>query len=456
MHQGERIRIFVVEDDPWYARLLEHRLTLNPEYEVRVFPSAAACLSALDEEPSLITVDYGLPDMDGSELLEKIKKYNPNIQVVIISGQEDVATALNLLREGAYDYIVKGEDTPNRLLITVANIKKTLSLEQEITRLRERIGKKYDFAKNIIGNSEKMKHVFSLIERASKANITVSIIGETGTGKELVAGAIHYHSVRKNKPFVAVNAATIPKELIESELFGHERGAFTGAVAERTGKFEQADKGTIFLDEIAELDIHLQSKLLRVLQEREITRVGGNKAVSIDVRVIVATHKNLADEVKEGRFREDLYYRLLGMTIGLPPLRERGDDVILIANDVLKKFCRENNMPLKTLSPGACLKLRTYNFPGNVRELKAVVELAAVMTDRDVLEGADLSVPNLVHKASNADLTEEMTLREYTSSIIKHYLEKYNGNVLLVAKKLNVGKSTIYRMLQKNLIDYNF
>lgn len=450
------MRIFVVEDDPWYAQLLEHRLTLNPAYEVQIFSSAKACLAALDELPVLVTVDFGLPDMDGRELLKKIKKYNSNIQVVIISGQEDVATALSLLKEGAYDYIVKGEDTPNRLLITVASIEKTRGLELEIADLREKIGKKYDFSRNIIGNSEIMKRVFSLIERTSKANITVSIIGETGTGKELVAGAIHYNSARKNKPFVAVNAATIPKELVESELFGHERGAFTGALAERTGKFEQADKGTIFLDEIAELDIYLQSKLLRVLQEREITKVGGNKLIPIDVRVIVATHKNLAEEVKKGRFREDLYYRLLGMSIVLPPLRERGDDLILITKDVLKKFCRENNMPLKTLSPDAWMKLKNYHFPGNIRELKAVVELAAVMTDGEEIVARDLSIPDSKTILSKTDFSEEMTLREYTSSIIKHFLEKYNGNILLVAKKLNVGKSTIYRMLQKNLIDLNF
>lgn len=284
------------------------------------------------------------------------------------------------------------------------------------------------------------------MDKAAKTNITVSVTGETGTGKELVAKAIHYNSTKKKMPYVAVNVAAIPKELIESELFGHEKGAFTGAVARRLGKFEEAHKGTIFLDEIGELDISLQAKLLRVLQEKEITRVGGNTIVPIDTRIIVATHKNLAEEVQKGNFREDLYYRLLGLPINLPPLRDRGGDILVLAKHFLEEFSKENELGKKTLSPGAQEKLLSYSFPGNVRELKAMVELAAVLSDEDQVQEYDINF-NATH-ASRDFLSQERPLKEYTREIIQYYLDKYDSNVLLVASKLDVGKSTIYRMIQ--------
>jgi DNA-binding NtrC family response regulator len=245
---------------------------------------------------------------------------------------------------------------------------------------------------------------------------------------------------------VAVNVAAIPRELIEAELFGHEKGAFTGAVTRRIGKFEEADKGTLFLDEIGELDINLQAKLLRVLQEREITRIGSNAVTKIDVRIVVATHKNLLEEVKSKNFREDLYYRLIGLPIYLPPLRERGNDILILSKHFIDGFCKENKLDKKTLSPESQQKLMQYPFPGNVRELKSVVELAVVMADEEVINPEHITLNT---SASIADLlNKEMTLKEFEIQILQHYLDKYDKDVLLVAKKLDVGKSTLYRMIQ--------
>ncbi|MCE2740249.1 MAG: sigma-54 dependent transcriptional regulator [Sphingobacteriales bacterium] len=439
-------KIFIVEDDTWYRNFLSYTLQLNPDYEVVSFENAKDCLNSLHQKPDLITIDYSLPGINGSDLIKKIKEIDDQVQLIVISGQEDINTAVNLLKLGVFDYIIKNEDTKTRLMNSVQNALINNLLKTEIIELREDLGKKYDYAKTIIGNSDSLKKTFSLIEKAANSKITVSVTGETGTGKELVAKAIHYNSLRKKAPFVAVNVAAIPKELIESELFGHEKGAFTGADARRIGKFEQAIKGTIFLDEIGELDLNLQAKLLRVLQEREITRIGSNNAIPIDVRIIVATHKNLATEVQEGRFREDLYYRLLGLPIHLSPLRERGNDVIYLAKHFIDESVKENKTGKITLSNEAQKKLLDYSYPGNIRELKAIVELACVMCDNHVIEAKDITYNS--EKSMGSILNQEMSFDDYTNSIINYYLEKYDHNVITVAKKLKIGKSTIYRIMK--------
>jgi DNA-binding NtrC family response regulator len=353
---------------------------------------------------------------------------------------------VSLLQAGAADYIVKNEDTKDILWNVIIRLQQIKSLKTEVSDLKSQLKHKYDINKMIIGQSEAMQKVFQLIEKAAQTNITVSITGETGTGKEMVAKAIHHNSSRQQYPFVALNVAAIPKDLLESELFGHEKGAFTGATGKRLGKFEEAHKGTLFLDEIGEMDLTLQAKLLRVLQEREITRIGSNTVVPIDVRIIVATHRNLAEEVKAKRFREDLYYRLLGLPINIPPLRERGNDILVLAKHFLQQFCKDNQLPEKPCSTAALEKLRNYTFPGNVRELKSIVELAAVMADGNSIEADNLT---LFNSNKEADLLqEEMTLRDYERKIIQHYLEKYDYDILLVAKKLDIGKSTLYRMVQ--------
>ena len=447
MYDNEPVKIFVVEDDPAYTKFLEYVLSLNPDFEVTTFKDAKGFLDRLHEKPNIITLDYTLPDMEGEKVLRSIKDFDPNIPVIIISAQEKIGTAVELLKSGAYDYIIKDEETKDRLLNTINNARKNISLSKEIDHLKQEISEKYEFDSSIVGNSAALKKVFSLLEKAVKTNITVSITGETGTGKELAAKAIHYNSKRKKKPLVAVNIAAIPKDLIESELFGYEKGAFTGANTRKLGKFEESNGGTLFLDEIGEMDLNLQAKLLRAIQEREVTRIGGNEVISLDFRLIVATHRDLSEEVKSGNFREDLYYRLLGLPIHLPPLRERDRDIILLAKFFLQQFAKENDMPMLQLSVEAQNTLLKYPFPGNIRELKSIIELSAVMANGPEILPEDISF-NSVSKESNF-LFEEMSLRDYTFKIIKYYLDKYDNNVLKVADKLDIGKSTIYRYLKE-------
>ncbi len=296
-------KIFVVEDSEWYNKLLVYTLSLNPDYEVKSFFNGNDLLNCLHEAPDIITLDYRLPDMTGLELLDKIRQGNSEAQVILISEQSDINMVVTLLKMGAVDYITKSDDIKERLLNTVKNIRDGIGLKREISTLRREIQKKYNFNKSIIGESPAIKVIYERIEKALSTNITVIISGETGTGKELVAKAIHYNSSRKDKPFVAVNVAAIPSELIESELFGHEKGAFTGATIRRIGKFEEADHGTLFLDEIGEMEISLQVKLLRVLQEKEIVGLEATHPVKTDCRIIVATNKNLKEEVKKGELQ---------------------------------------------------------------------------------------------------------------------------------------------------------
>jgi DNA-binding NtrC family response regulator len=446
MYDKDPVKIFVVEDDPAYTKFIKYVLGLNPDYETEFFTTGKECLANLHKNPSVITLDYSLPDMSGEEVLSQIRSHDPNINVIIVSAQEKIGTAVELLKAGAYDYITKDEETKDRLLNSINNARNKLSLIREIDHLKKEIHEKYEFEKSIIGNSVAIRRVFDMLEKAVNTNITVSISGETGTGKELVAKAIHYNSKRKNKPFVAVNITAIPDTLIESELFGYEKGAFTGAVTRRIGRFEEAEGGTIFLDEIGEMNLNLQAKLLRVLQEREITRIGGNQTIKLDVRLVVATHKDLAEEVKAGRFREDLYYRLLGLPVHLPPLRERGNDVILIAKFFLDQFARDNGMNRFKITPEAQEKLLNYPYPGNIRELKSVIELAAVMAENGEIRPQDITFNSTARVESF--LYQEMTMQEYMYRIIRHYLNKYDNNVLEVARKLDIGKSSLYRYLK--------
>jgi len=447
MEENSALKVFVVEDNEWYRKLLVHTVSLNPDYEVSSFETAKDLIAALDLQPDVITVDYRLPDMLGTELIPKIREVCPEAAIIAISEQEDIETAVELLKLGAYDYIVKSNDIRNRLLNTMQHVQKQSKLIKRIETLEKEVQVKYDFEQTIIGQSPAVVRLFGLLQKAITTNITVSISGETGTGKEVAAKAIHYNSPNKNKPFVAVNVAAIPKELFESELFGHEKGSFTGAHTMRKGKFEEADGGTLFLDEIGEMDLIFQAKLLRALQEREITRVGSNTAISFNCRIIVATHKNLLEEVRNGNFREDLYYRLFGLPIELPPLRDRDKDVILLGTTFIKRFCAENNMEEKKLTSGAQQKLLSYHWPGNIRELKSVVELATVLSSNEMIEPDDvmLSATNVLPDV----LGEELTLRAYNRRIVQLYLSKYNNNTKLVAEKLDIGQTTIYRMLKE-------
>jgi DNA-binding NtrC family response regulator len=446
----EPYKIFIVEDDPWYGEILQYHLSLNEDYIITRFTNGKDCLANLHKKPDLITIDFSLPDYTGDKLFQKIKEADDSIPVIVISGQEEISVAVTLLKMGVSDYIVKDDNTKDLLWNAVINARKMGNLKKEVEHLKEELGQKFAFDKSIKGKSPALTKIFALMEKATKTNINVSITGETGTGKEVVAKAIHYNCERKKKAFVAVNMAAIPKELVESELFGHEKGAFTGAVARKAGKFEEANGGTIFLDEIAELDLSLQSKLLRVLQEREVVRVGGNEKVKLDIRLISATHKNLAEEVKKGSFREDLYYRIIGLPIELPPLRDRGSDVLILAKFFADEFAKDNKLGQVTIAQDAKDKLMTYHFPGNIRELKAVIELACVMCNDNEITASDISFNST--RQDEIFTFEQKTLRQYTCDIIRHFLKKYDDDVLLVAEKLDIGKSTIYKMIQQKEI----
>ena len=439
--------IFIAEDNEWYNKLLVHNLTLNPDFVVERFFTGRELMNNLAKRPDMVTLDYRLPDIDGGSLLKKIKEYDPNIEVVIISEQEEIEVAVELLKNGAFDYIVKSKDVRDRLMNTINNIRKAAGLKKRIMNLQQEVRGKYTFEKTIIGNSPPIRQVFDLIAKATETNINVIITGETGTGKEVVAKAIHYNSPRMNHPFVAVNMAAIPSELIESELFGHEKGSFTGAMARRKGKFEEADGGTLFLDEIGEVDLSFQAKLLRALQEREITRVGSNTTVKVDCRIIVATHRNLQNDVKNGSFREDLYYRLFGLPIHLPPLRERGNDILVLAQHFIQEFCRENQVRVKSLGEDARKKLVSYRWPGNIRELKSVIELAVVMTTGEEIGHDDITLNS--SDALPDVMSTEMTMREYNRRIIKLYMQRLDNNTKRVADKLGIGQTTVYRLLKE-------
>jgi len=442
----DTFKIFIVEDDRIFAKRLHYELSLNPDFDIHVFYDGKSLLENLNQDPDMITLDYHLPDSNGDEILKKIRDYRADMPVLIISGQQDVSTAIDLLKNGAYDYLVKSDDMIKRLRNVLNNARDKVLLERKVERLEQELNQKFVFTNLIRGKSASMVKVYQLMQKALSSKISVSITGETGTGKELVAKAIHFNSPRKKGPFVAVNVSAIPAELIESEMFGFEKGSFTGAIGKRIGKFEEAYRGTLFLDEIGDMDINMQTKLLRVLQEEEFSRIGSNKVIKTDCRIMVATHKNLAAEVKKGNFREDLYYRLLGLPIELPPLRHREQDVLVLAKHFIKQFCKDNEMPIKELSPSAIKKLNNYEFPGNVRELKAIIELALVLSVENQLVAEDINfnssigLDELFHK--------EMTLKEYNLKIVEYYLKKNNNDIKVVADKLDIGKSTIYRMMQ--------
>ena len=440
-------KAYVVEDDEWYNRLLTHSLSLDPEVVVESFSTAKSFLSRLGSRPDLVTLDYRLPDLPGSEVLKKIKEFDDQIEVVVISEQEDIETAVGLIRDGAFDYLVKDENIRQKLVNTLDRVREKSALKNRISALQKEVEFKYDFQNIILGHSRALNEVFDLMGKATETNIVVSVYGETGTGKELVAKAIHYNSARREKPLVVVNMAAVPAELAESELFGHEKGAFTGAINQRIGKFEEAHGGTLFLDEVAEMDPSLQVKLLRVLQEKEITRIGSNKAIPVDCRIIVATHRNLGEEVKNNRFRGDLYYRLLGLPIHLPPLRERGDDILLLARHFSDRFCMENNIRQKSFSRGAQNMLAGYEWPGNVRELKSVVELATILSGGDQILEEHISFPGNDDPVLSSG--KEMTMKQYNLRILQWYLKKYDDNIKVVSQKLDISQATIYRMLKQ-------
>ena len=389
-------RIFVVDDDKHYARLLSYRLDKPSDHEVAVFHSGEDALDALDRErPDVVFLDIMMPGIGGMETLRRLRLLAPDLPVVMISAQGTAEVAVQAMKGGATDYITKGQDDLVKLDVVVDRLKDRVRLAREVEQLRAEVAKKYGMDE-IVGDSPAMERVYRLVQKTLRGNLTVAIEGESGTGKELVARAIHFNSdpppgEPEVGPFVVVNCAAIPRELMESEFFGHEKGSFTGAHARHIGKFEQADGGTLFLDEVGELDLGLQAKLLRALQTREVTRVGGTGVIRFSCRVISATNRSVLEMVRAGTFREDLYYRLFQFPISLPPLRQRGNDVLLLAQGFLESYLEAHpRFEGKRLSPEAVRAVLGYAWPGNVRELKSTVERAVLISDHDLISEADL------------------------------------------------------------------
>ncbi len=404
-----KYRIYVVDDDRHYARMLSYRLDKNANYHVKVFHSGEEVIKNLDDKPDLMLLDIMMPGIDGVEVLRQMVTRMPEVPVIMVSAQGVIDTAVEAMKIGAYDYITKGQDDLVKLDSIVRNVLEKVSLEREVETLRSEVSEKYQI-KGMIGDSPAMQEVYRMIQKATRGDLTVAIQGESGTGKELVAKAIHYASGRKRGPFIVVNCAAIPRDLMESEFFGHEKGSFTGAHARKIGKFEQADGGTIFLDEIGELNLDLQAKLLRALQEGEITRVGGSDTIEFNARVISATNRNVITMIKDGTFREDLYYRLFQFPLPLPPLRERGQDLLLLSNYFFREYTKAHaDFKGKKLSTHARRAIENHSWPGNVRELKSAIERAILLSDAPEISAADLMIANVNSISPWAD---RMTLAE--------------------------------------------
>ena len=440
--------VWIIGPDSTYLTRLCHRLSLNPDYLIRRFltvPQAQAYRVPVGAVPHALLFDAdGHPAALPRRLVHKLLQRLPEAHYYILTDCPDPDAEEQLLRQGVSGYFAKDLASVERVWTALAQARAVPSPATTAAFLAP--------AGQLLGLHASMQRTRELIAKAARTTITVSVRGETGTGKELVAQAIHAQSARGSAPFVALNMAAIPRELLESELFGHEKGAFTGAASRRVGRFEEAHGGTLFLDEIADLELPLQAKLLRVLQERAVTPVGGSRAVAFDVRLVVATHHDLAAEVQAGRFRPDLYYRLLGLPLELPPLRERGSDILLLAESFVRQFSQANSLPPRPFSAAAQQQLLAYPYPGNVRELKAVVELAAVLA-----EGRDIDTPHLKFPESPRPVAVGLasaigsafpSLREQTLAIMQHSLIDLRGDVVAAANRLCVGRSTLYRLIQ--------
>lgn len=447
-----KYQILVVDDDKNICKMIEINLRKAKEYSVTTAISGEACLKMLREDvPDLVLLDIQMPGIDGIETLKRIRDDDPRIPVVMMSAHGTIEKAVQSMKLGAYDFITK-PFASDRLLITVKNALMTSSLKREIAELRSELRNKYHF-NNIIGQSGRMQEVFRAMEKIIDSNVTVLIQGESGTGKELIARAIHYQSkTRAANPFVAVNCSALPESLLESELFGHEKGAFTGAAGKRIGKFEVANGGTIFLDEIGLMSQMTQAKLLRVLQEREFERVGGNELVKVDVRVISATNIDLEDAVKNGDFREDLFYRISVFPIRLPSLRDRKEDIPLLAAHFLEKYSKQEGKNIEGIAPDALELLMSYNWPGNVRELENAMERATLLATTDEITPKDL--PNSVRaigekKIYEKDSTLSNWIEKLEEEALRQALLECEGNISRTAKKLGIGRATIYRKAKK-------
>ncbi len=440
-------RILIIDDEPLMRISLNDALK-DEGYDVEETGLGKEGITLFREKSfDVVITDLRLPDLDGLEVLKACKRYSPETMVVLITAHGSVDTAVEAMKFGAYDYVTKPFPM-DELLLMLKRLIRLKDLEEENQLLKEQVEGRYNFS-GLIAKSENMAAIIEKIKIVSQTDSTVLIMGENGTGKEVVADAIHYNSLRKNEPFIKISCAALPETLLEAELFGYEKGAFTGAVKQKKGRFELADKGTLFLDEIGEMSQAIQVKLLRVLQEKTFDRLGGTETLCADVRIICATQRDLRKEVKNGNFREDLFYRLNVVPITLPPLRERRGDIMLLANHFLKYFAEQHKKPIKGFAIEAMEKLLKYPFPGNVRELENAVERAVVMGKGEEIQPWDLP------EEINADafkVMNEMESYENLSKAIKDFerqyitkvLEETKGNKSLAAKLLGVSRKTLW------------
>ncbi|MDD2732705.1 MAG: sigma-54 dependent transcriptional regulator [Desulfuromonadaceae bacterium] len=453
---NEDIKILVVDDDDSGREALT-MLLRSVGYEVT---SAATGESALDfidlQQYQVIVSDLFLPDKSGLDILQHVQKVSPSTELVVVTGHASAQTAVRAMKEGAFDYITKPIDFDELKIVVSKALEKQRLLSENIF-LRSQLRGRFEFS-NIIGSSPAMNLVFERMNRIVKTDSVVLVSGESGTGKELVARALHYNGTRRDKPFIAVNCSAIPETLLESELFGHVRGAFTGAISDKPGKFEAANHGTIFLDEIGTVPLHIQAKLLRVLQEHEVERVGSNKTIKLHVRVISATNSDLEEMVARGEFREDLYYRLNVIPLHLPPLRERQQDIMYLISFFLEKQCRIMGRIPCSISKQALEALERYSWPGNVRELENMIERMIVLTDANVLTIEDVPDKIVVEKNSGEahtlklpsmgiDLTE--TVSRIEQSFILQALESAGGVKAQAAKLLGINRTTLVEKIKR-------
>ncbi|HHW44598.1 response regulator [Desulfofundulus thermobenzoicus] len=442
-------RILIIDDEEHLCWALERALQ-QEGYHVHTATSGVKGLELIREkQPNLVILDLKMPEMDGLEVLKKAREIQPRMPVIMLTAHGTIETAIEAMKMGAADYLTKPFDLDELKLVIKQNLRVS-QLTTEVNFLRSELTRKY--TNMLVGNSPAIREVVSLIERVAASNATVLITGESGTGKEVTAVSIHQNSPRREGPFVAINCAALPEQLLESELFGHEKGAFTGATSRKLGRFELADRGTIFLDEIAEMPLPMQAKLLRVLQEMSFERIGGTETIRVDVRVIAATNRDLARAIEKGQFREDLYYRLNVFQIHMPPLRERKEDIPLLAEHFLQQF-RPTYMVNK-ISPGAMELLSKYHWPGNIRELKNVIERAAIICQGEEILPDHLPKELLTPAREGSDLVvrfpdQGISLEQLEKELIVKALEKSGGNQTRAAQLLGITRSALLYRAQK-------
>jgi two-component system, NtrC family, nitrogen regulation response regulator NtrX len=447
------VRILIVDDEP-NIRISLEGLLMDEGHAVASCPDGESALERTGREPfDAILLDVMLPGMSGLDVIRRIRKSDPDAAVIMMSGHADTATAVAAVQAGARQFMEKPVD-PDRLLFELRNLEKHRALASRVASLEGMV----EGERKLVGESEAMARLLADVAKAAPSDGRVLIFGENGTGKELVARMVHDASRRREKPFVSLNCAAVPQALVESELFGYEKGAFTGAGSRKPGLFETAHGGTLFLDEIGDMPADIQAKLLRVLQESEAVRVGGTSAVRFDVRVIAATNKDLGREIGEGRFREDLFYRLNVVPLHVPPLRERGDDVILLARVFLERLGRSTGKGMMEWDPKALELLRRYAWPGNVRELRNVVERLVIMSGSRVISEADAaaalpagkpaaeSLPSSGHADPELSLAENLS--RYEKALLEEGLRETGGNVSLLSRKLKTDRANLHRKLK--------